>query len=232
MQAMNCLIVEDEPLAATVIADYIRQVPGLHLVDICESAEEAGSRIYQYKIDLIFLDINLPGLSGMDFIKTLKSSTQVILITAYHEHALEAFRLNVTDYLLKPVDISAFLQAADKALERYKYMQSYPMHKIFYVISERKKIKVKTEDVIYIESMKDNMKIHTTEKDVITKMSITDMEEQLSGLKFLRIHKSFIINTEKISAYSSSIIELGSNTLPIGRTYMEQVMEVLQQQSR
>ena len=147
MQAMNCLIVEDESLAATVIADYIRQVPGLHLVDICESAEEAGSIIHQHKIDLIFLDINLPGLSGMDFIKTLKSPVQVILITAYHEHALDAFRLNVTDYLLKPVDISSFLQSVDKALERFKYMQSYPMHKIFYVISERKKIKIKTESV-------------------------------------------------------------------------------------
>ncbi len=232
MQAMNCLIVEDESLAATVIADYIRQVPGLHLVDICESAEEAGSIIHQHKIDLIFLDINLPGLSGMDFIKTLKSPVQVILITAYHEHALDAFRLNVTDYLLKPVDISAFLQSVDKALERFKYMQSYPMHKIFYVISERKKIKIKTEDIIYLESMKDNLNIHTTERDVITKMSISDMEEQLFGLHFLRIHKSFIVNIDKITAYSSSTIELGSVMLPIGRTYIEQVTEVLQQQNR
>ncbi len=152
MRKINCLIVEDEPLAADVIKDYISQVPGLSLTRVCENAFEAMETLRKEKIDLIFLDINLPKLNGIDFLKAIKTSPHIILTTAYHQYALEGYELNVTDYLLKPVEFNRFLQAVNKAFDRTN--PSLAEEKKFYFFNvDKKRIKIHADEIIYIEAL-------------------------------------------------------------------------------
>ncbi|MEP7263253.1 MAG: LytTR family DNA-binding domain-containing protein [Bacteroidota bacterium] len=232
---MNCLIVEDEPLAADVIGDYISQVPGMMLVGICDDVFSATEKMHHTQVDIIFLDINLPGINGLDFIRTLTVKPHIILTTAYHQYAIEGFNLNVTDYLLKPVEFSRFLLAVNKVFERTSLHSSQNEktdRKHFYFTADRKKVKVFADEIIYIESFKDYIKIHTSDQAVITKMSISDMERTLSDLGFIRVHKSFIINTEMITAYNATDIELRNFKITIGRTYCDAVSRRLEQLNR
>jgi len=228
MQALNCLIVEDEPLAADIICDYIAQVPLLELKGVCENVFEAMEKLRDEKIDLIFLDINLPKLSGIDFLKTIRHNCQVILTTAYHQYALESYDLDVTDYLLKPIEFPRFLQAVNKVLERKGQagISEVVEKKYFFFNVDKKKIKVFAEDIFYIEAMKDYVRIHTSGKKLVTKFAISEMEELLKGGFFLRIHKSFIVNTSKINVFSASEVELEGVSLKIGRTFRKEVEEV------
>lgn len=225
MQVLNCLIVEDEPLAADLIKDYIRQVPGLELKGTCGDAVCAMEKLRAEKIDLIFLDINLPKLSGIDFLKTIKNNYQVIFTTAYHQFALEGYELNVVDYLMKPIEFSRFLQAVNKAFDRagIKHEEPATEKKHYFFNVDKKRIKVFAEDVLYIESLKDYIRIFTTEKSIVTKFQIGEIEKFLNEDYFLRIHKSFVVNAGKIDSYTASQVEIGNIRLPIGRTYKDQV---------
>jgi DNA-binding LytR/AlgR family response regulator len=225
MQVLNCLIVEDEPLAADLIKDYIRQVPGLELKGACEDAVCAMEKLRTEKIDLIFLDINLPKLSGIDFLKTIKNNYHVIFTTAYHQFALDGYELNVVDYLMKPIEFSRFLLAVNKAFDRAGMKNEEPTteKKHYFFNVDKKRIKVFAEDILYIESLKDYIRIFTTEKSIVTKFQIGEIEKFLEEDYFLRIHKSFVVNAGKINSYTASQVEIGKVTLPIGRTYKDQV---------
>jgi|SRR6185436_9592513 len=226
MPALNCLIVEDEHLAADVIIDYIRQVPGLALRGTCENVFSAMEKLRSEKIDVIFLDINLPKVNGIEFIKTIKGKYDIILTTAYHEYAIEGFELDVTDYLLKPVEFTRFLKAVNKVFEKRKEIlpvTEYNSHKrkFYFFNVDKKQVKVYIDEIIYIESLKDYVRIHTKDKRLVTKFQIGEIENLLAENNFVRIHRSFIVNADKISTYNAREVEVGDTNLPVGRIYKE-----------
>lgn len=220
------MIVEDEPLAAEVMSDYIRQVPGLALKGVCGDASAAMQALRSDKIDVIFLDINLPRISGLAFIQTLQGKYHIILTTAYHEYALEGFNLNAVDYLLKPIEFSRFLQAINKVYALLHQPQgeggaTVPPRSYFFFLQDKKNVKVFADEIRYIESLKDYIRIHTVNGPVVTKYQIGEMEELLGSGNFCRIHKSFIVNLDFVSAYSATEVEVGGESLPLGRTYVD-----------
>lgn len=222
MPLLSCLIIEDEPLAADVIKDYILQTPELALAGSCADALAAADFLRTKKPDLIFLDINLPKLNGLDFLRSTRITCPVILTTAHHEFALEAYNLDVVDYLLKPVAFPRFMQAVNKVLiTRQQKSPETGESGVHFFVSDKKRIRVSENDILYIESIKDYVKIHTTETSIVTKIQISDMEQLLRSASFVRIHKSFIINLQHLKAYNAQEVEVGKNTVPIGRTYQE-----------
>lgn len=225
MQVLNCLIVEDEPLAADLLKDYIQQVQGLELKGVCENAFCAMEKLRSEKVDVIFLDINLPKLSGIDFLKTIKHHYHVVFTTAYHQFALQGYELNVVDYLMKPIEFSRFLQAVNKVFDRNGLKSEEPVNekKHYFFNVDKKRIKVLAEDILYIESLKDYVRIFTKDKNIVTKFQIGEIEKFLQDKRFLRIHKSFVINTTQISSFTASSVEIGTATLPIGRSYKNQM---------
>ncbi len=231
MQVLNCLIVEDELLAAKVIEDYISQLPGLKLMGICGDVFSATEKLRSQKIDLIFLDINLPKISGLDFIKTLSGNYKVIITTAYHEYAIDGFNLNAVDYLLKPIEFTRFVQAINKLTNAQNStiteMSEQNEKPFYFFYSDKKKIKIYFENILYVESLKDYVKIYTEENKVVTKMQIGEIEVLLSKYDFLRLHKSYIVNLNKISAYKNDVIEISKITIPIGRIYKDQFKKAI-----
>ena len=233
MQQYNCIIVEDEPLAAEVLQDYIRQVPFLQLKGICADAIYAMEMLQTEKIDLIFLDIHLPKLKGLDFIKTLKHPPHIIIVSAYHEYALQGYEYNVTDYLLKPVEFSRFLMAVNKltqpaTIETTIQVASQAGERpyIFFNVS-KKKVKVFLDEVLYIESLKEYIRIFTKTKSILTKFQLGQIEELLAKNNFLRVHRSFIVAKDKIEAFSATDIEINGKQIPVGRSYKDMVQSVL-----
>ncbi len=233
MKKINCLILEDEPLAAEVLEDYINQVPFLELKAKCVDAIYALEILQKQAIDLIFLDIHLPKLQGLDFIKTLQHPPKVIITTAYQEYALQGYELNVVDYLLKPIEWSRFLMAVNKlqqAIEVTNYAhRAVPEEKTYLFFNVNKRmVKVFLDEILYIESLKEYIRITTPHKSILTKYQLNQIEELLTRHQFLRIHRSFIVAKNKIETFSATDVEIGSKQLPIGRNYKEQVLEVLE----
>ncbi len=233
MQQYNCIIVEDEPLAAEVLQDYVMQVPFLKLKGVCTDALYAMEMLQKEKVDLMFLDIHLPKLKGLDFLKTLQSKPQVIITTAYHEYALEGYEHNVLDYLLKPVEFSRFLQAVNKLNSLASAVvvtnEIVPSEKgfLFFNVS-KKKIKVLLDDILYIESLKEYIRVVTKDKTIITRFQLGQVEELLSKNNFLRIHRSFIVAKDKVDAFTATDVEINKKQLPIGRSYKELVQAELE----
>lgn len=234
MQKYSCLIVEDEPLAAEILEDYIRLVPFLELKGICPDALFALERLQSEKIDLLFLDIHLPVLQGIDFLKTLKNAPPVIITSAYPEYALNGFDLDVLDYLLKPVEFNRFLKAVNKVRQQKEEM---PLRNIAQIAGERgfhyfnvnrKYVKIFFDEILFIESLREYVKITTAEKSILTKIQLNEVETLLSPGHFLRIHRSFLVARDKIDAFSAAEIEVHGKQLPIGRTYKELVLSVLE----
>jgi len=228
MEKFNCLIVEDEPLAAEVMEDYVKQIPFLQLKGICSDAIFAMEFLQKEKIDVVFLDIHLPRLKGLDFIKTLKRPPQIILTTAHREYAIEGYELNVVDYLLKPISFNRFLAAVNKLKTQNNPEISFPspshtpgerMH--LFVNVNKKRIKVYLDEILYIESKKEYIKIVTKQSSYLTKFQLGEIEEQLASNNFLRVHRSFIVSREKVDAFSASEVEVGGVQIPIGRSYKE-----------
>jgi DNA-binding LytR/AlgR family response regulator len=233
MQQYNCIIVEDEPLAAEVLQDYISQIPFLQLKAICADAIYAMEVLQKEKIDLIFLDIHLPKLKGLDFIKTLKHPPHIIIVSAYHEYALQGYEHNVIDYLLKPVEFSRFLAAVNKLKQPGAKETSLPAPSqtgsrpyLFFNVS-KKKVKVYLDDILYIESLKEYIRIFTKTKSILTKFQLGQIEELLAKNNFLRVHRSFIVAKDKIDAFSATDIEINGKQIPVGRSYKELVQSVL-----
>lgn len=230
MYQYQCIIVEDEPLAAEVLEDYTRQVPFLKLVATCGDAIYAMELLQQQKIDLIFLDIHLPRLKGFDFIKTLKNPPHIIITSAYHEYALQGYEYNVIDYLLKPVEFSRFLAAVNK-IQQFS-SSTHPAAteneaSYLYFNVSKKKVKVMLDDILYIESLKEYVRIVTRHKTILTKFQLGQIEELLARNNFIRIHRSFIVARNKIEAFSATDVEIAGKQIPIGRSYKELVQSLI-----
>lgn len=225
----NCLIVEDEPIAAGILEDYIRQTPFLRLVGVCGDALYAADALRQQPVDVMLLDLNLPGLKGLDFLRTLPTPPQVILTTAYHDYALESYDLGVVDYLLKPIDFERFIRAVQKL--KPPALQAKQMERPFHFFNANKKmVRVWVDEIIYAESLKEYVRLTlTSSKTITTKMPLQELEQILTGQSFLRIHRSFLAAQQHIEAYTSTTLQVGGVELPIGRQYREQVLENLKQ---
>lgn len=229
MSSVKCIIVEDEPLAAKVLSDYVSQVPFLQLQGVFKDAILATEYLRDNTIDLIFLDIHLPKLKGMAFLKTLAHPPAVIITTAYHQYAVEGFNLSVTDYLLKPFDFERFLSAVNKVKtaqqEKPQSAESDTKDYLFLNI-QKKKVKVLFSEIAYIESQREYIKIVTTKKEYTSKMSTHEIEGLLPGHLFKRIHRSFIVSLKKIESYTAEMVEVQGVSIPIGRGYRD-VLEKL-----
>ena len=228
----NCLVIEDEPLAAEILRDYIAEVSDLHLIAVCRDVMTASGFLRSHPIDVLFVDIHLPKIKGIDFIKTIQNQYQVILTTAYDQYAIEGYNLNVVDYLLKPIEFSRFLQAIQKikknetiATEQADVSTRKGAFHFFNV--DKRQVKVYLEDILYIESLKEYVKIHTRQQNLVTKIQIGEFESLLPSPNLIRVHKSFIINFDKVTAYSANAVEIGDHEIPIGRTYKELITKHL-----
>jgi DNA-binding LytR/AlgR family response regulator len=225
---IRCLAVDDETPALDILEDNIRQVPFLQLVGKCKNAYAALEAMQQNTVDLLFLDIEMPGISGLSFLQSLSSKPMVIFITAYRNYAAEGFDLDVLDYLVKPVSFHRFLKAANKALEYQGFRQresmansSYPDY--LFVHTEYQLTKVLINEITCIESLRNYIRIHLTgtAKPLISKLSLKAIEEKLSPAKFVRVHKSFIVSLDKISSIRNDIIRIGNRDIPLSRSCRE-----------
>lgn len=231
---IRCLIVDDEPLARDVIRRYISEIRTLELAGECANAVQAFTVLQQQPIDLIFLDIRMPQLNGNDFLKALKNPPKVIFTTAFSEYALEGYELDVVDYLVKPIPFERFLKAINKA---YHFTDTKTAvrpvaddkrsESFVYFRVDRKMIKVMLGDILYIESMKDYVKIITPASKIVTKQSISSVEEMLPEPDFIRTHRSFIVSVQKITSYTQELLEVDKTEIPIGKLYRNEVMRVL-----
>jgi DNA-binding LytR/AlgR family response regulator len=230
---MKCIIVDDEPLAIEILESYVAKVEQLKLEGTFRNAVSAFTFLQQQQVDLIFLDIQMPKLSGIDFLKTLKNPPKVIFTTAFRDYAIEGFELEVADYLLKPIPFERFLKAVAKVLHQPAASASSTVQKIdssdnyVYFKVDKKMVKTRMAEILYIESIKDYVKVRTLEKEIITQQKISYLEESLPQDQFIRIHRSFIVNREKIDAYSATDVEIGKHHIPIGRNYKNDVMKLL-----
>jgi DNA-binding LytR/AlgR family response regulator len=225
MSKIKCIIIEDEPLATKVLADYVSQVPFLELQGTFKDAILATDYFRHNHTDLIFLDIHLPKLKGMAFLKTLTHPPAVIITTAYHQYAVEGFNLNVTDYLLKPFDFERFLIAVTKVKtaerEKQKPNESREIKDFIFLNVQKKKVKILFSEIVYIESQLEYIKIITTKKEYISKMSTHEIENLLPANLFKRIHRSFIVSISKIESYTAEMVEVNGISIPIGRGYRD-----------
>jgi DNA-binding LytR/AlgR family response regulator len=225
MSNISCIIIEDEPLAVKVLSDYIDQVPFLELRGTFRDALLATDYLRENTVDLIFLDIHLPKLKGMAFLKTLTNPPAIIVTTAYHQYAVEGFNMNVTDYLLKPFDFERFLVAVTrvKTIQKEKLEQgeSREAKDYLFINVQKKKVKILFSEIVYIESQREYIKITTTRKEYISKMSTHEIEELLPAHLFRRIHRSFIISLSKIESYTAEEVEVNGVSIPIGRGYRD-----------
>lgn len=232
----KCIIVDDEPLAIELVKSHVLAMPRLQLVGTCINALEAAEIMSQQPIDLLFMDIQMPKITGIEFLKSVTHPPKVILTTAYREYALEGFELNVVDYLLKPITFERFFKAVNKYFELTS--TSIPVTKEIptisaselehiYVNINKKNVKVLFKDVLYIESLKDYIKIVTEKENLVTKDKISDFEQKTPSF-FLRIHRSFIVNTRNITAFTSNDVEMGGKEIPIGVSYKSEVFKILE----
>ena len=234
---LRCLIIDDEPLAQELIENYILRVRDLQLVKKCDDALQAFEILRKEKIDLIFLDIQMPVIDGLGFLKSMKITPAVIITTAFPQHALESYDFDVVDYLLKPISFERFLKAVNKVMD--VPLQKTDDKEIFadkkkeitdtfiHFRADRKILKIALNDILYIESLKDYIKVVTKTKTIITKQSISSLEENLPGNSFIRIHRSYIVALDKIESYTSELVEIAKQELPISRMYRHEVEKSL-----
>ncbi|MBO6794797.1 MAG: response regulator transcription factor [Balneolaceae bacterium] len=231
---MKCFIIDDEPLAIEVIESHISKIDHLEIAGTFQNAIKAFQALRETPVDVLFLDIQMPRLTGIEFLRTLKNPPKVIFTTAYREYALEGFELDVVDYLLKPISFERFLKAADKLFDNVPALASTETATIspqapryVFVTSEKKNIKICLDEIEYVESKRDYILIKTSNKEVLTHQTITYMDENLPDEYFLRVHRSFIINMKKLESWNHHEVEISGEIIPIGRTYKREAIEVL-----
>jgi DNA-binding LytR/AlgR family response regulator len=232
----RCLVVDDEPLARDLIRSHVEKLENFEVVAECSDAIQAFQVLREHQTDLIFMDIQMPQITGIDFLKTLKHPPKVIITTAFREYALDGFDLDVVDYLLKPITFERFLKAINKFyLTTQDEIQPAPANystpnneeAYIYIKENKKVVKVYLNEILYIEGLSEYVQIYTQKKKIITKTSMTHMEEKLPDEGFLRIHKSYIVSLSKIEAFTATSIEILNKELPIGRSYKNTVMGIL-----
>ncbi len=233
---LNCWIVDDEPLALSLLESYVQRVPFLKLTGKYSNALSAMKQIAGEKVDVIFLDIQMPEVSGMEFSRVIGDSTRVIFTTAFSQYAVEGYKVNAIDYLLKPFSFTEFLAAAKKALSWFEMTvasKEQPLseqEKVgFYVKSDYKLLHLLYKDILYIEGLKDYVKIYTENdpKPILSLMSLKSLEETLPADRFTRVHRSYIVHRDKIISIQKSRITIGKKQVPIGETYRKQFKEII-----
>lgn len=239
---MRCVIIDDEPLAVDVIEDYINQVGGIEIVAKCNNPLDAITILNKNQVDLIFLDIEMPNLSGIDLVKTLDNIPQFIFTTAYPQYALEGFNLNATDYLVKPIPFYRFLKAITRAKEKFElenktiekignntHIYDTPNNSFIFVKSEYDNLKINTNEIIYIQGLKDYIKLHiiNSDKSILTLSSFKDIQDKLPSNQFIRVHRSYIVNTSFIRSVQKTKILIDDIRIPIGETYKDDVFKRL-----
>ncbi|AWX44410.1 Sensory transduction protein LytR [Flagellimonas maritima] len=232
----KCIIVDDEELARNLIKNHLKQLNDFEIVAICESAIDAINVLLEHKVDLLFLDIEMPVLKGTDFFKNLVQKPHVIFTTAYRDFALDGFELNAIDYLLKPITFSRFLKSIEKFKvtvgrksnseedEKVKYKETKKDH--IFISVERKKIKLNFDEIIYVKSVKDYVHIHLHDTKYLVKYSLCSFLENLDE-RFYQIHRSYVVNTSKITAYTKNYIEIDDKEISIGESYRATLLEYL-----
>ena len=238
VKRINCLAVDDEPPALEVLKKFINSVHSLELAGTCSDAIEAMNLLQTKTVDLIFLDIKMPELLGTDFIRALKNPPKVIFTTAYRKYAIEGFELDAVDFLLKPISFDRFLKAVSKVMQT-TFPESLPVENLQAITSpvvqqdyisfraDRKMIKVALSDILYIESIKDYIKVYTVTTTIITKQSISSVEEMLPRDKFIRIHRSYIVALGRIESFNYELVWVAKQELPISRMYRHEVSAIL-----
>lgn len=235
----KCLIVDDEYMARLLLENYVQKFPELELIGLCENALEALNVLRSEKIDILFLDIQMPHLTGLELVQTLQRKPAIIFTTAYSDHAVEGFRLDAIDYLLKPFSFERFVQAVNKAINYLSFKEdnshsqavvgseSYKEVNHLFVKSDGKLVKIRLEEINYIEGLKEYVSIYTEKNRVITLQSLKNLEETLPNTHFQRIHKSYIIAIDKINSIVGNQVEINGKMIPIGLTYKNELLQKL-----
>ena len=231
---VTCMIVDDEPMAREIISSFVGKIHNLELVATCKNVSEAFSVLQKESIQLIFLDINMPEISGLSLAKSIQHKSQVIFTTAYREYAIEGFDLQAVDYLLKPISFDRFLKAVQKYFDLHvskeiikQEIVSEAKETSIFVRSDRKMVKVRFKEINYIESLSDYVKIFTDKETIITRETISSIESKLPSNEFLRTHRSYIVSMPKIDSFTNEFLELDKKAIPISRSYKENVLQKL-----
>ena len=227
---LSCLVVDDEPVARKGIAGYVEQIPFLQLTGTCKGALEANDFLRKNPVDLIFLDIQMPDLTGTDFIRSLENPPAVLFTTAYREYAIEGFELNALDYLVKPISFQRFLKSANKALTHFEMTRRPTAAFIeekeldhFFIKSDGQFIKIMLDDVLYFESEKDYVFIYTKKKRYLNLISLKQLEKELPGEKFIRVHRSFIVAIDKVELMDGHKLIIQGKEIPVSRSSQEMI---------
>ncbi|WP_223034192.1 LytR/AlgR family response regulator transcription factor [Hanstruepera marina] len=231
---INCLIVDDEAIAREVISSHVSKIDNIKIVASCSHAMEAFNIIRSHDIDLVFLDINMPDISGISFAKSINSNIKIIFTTAYRDYAVEGFELQAVDYLLKPISFERLLKAVNTYFEVYKNtpqesLKPQETNEFMFVRSDRRMIKIDFNAIIYIESYSDYIKIHLPKETIVTRETITAIEAKLPTTDFLRIHRSFIVSIAHIASFTNEHVVVGNQALTISRSYKKDVLKILEQ---
>ncbi len=232
---INCMVVDDEPIARDILTGYIANTPGLRLVKSCINATEAYEGLHQHAVDLIFLDIQMPVITGVDFLRSLRNPPFVIFTTAYEQYAVEGFELNSVDYLLKPITFNRFYQAMEKVWERITYKKNTELAlktavaepDYIFIKQDTKLVRVNYDQIIYIEAEKDYSSVYLNDKRLLASMHLKLFEDILPQDRFMRIHRSFIINLSKIGSIKGNMVQLESAEIPIGANYKATLLATL-----
>jgi len=234
-KTIQCIIVDDEPVAREILEDHLKKVSSINIVASCKNAMDAFAIINSKKIDLIFLDINMPEISGLSFAKSINKKIKIIFTTAYREYAVDGFNLQAVDYLLKPISFERLVQSISKYTNENIITKTEQIVKdniekndYIFVRSDRKMVKINFQEIHYIESLSDYIKIHLANKTVITRETISNIEAKLPQKEFVRTHRSYIISLAKISSFTNEYLEIGRKQIPISRTYKSNVLKILE----
>ncbi len=234
-ETIQCLIVDDEPVAREILESHLAKIQTIHVVGSCKSALEAFNSINSEKVDLIFLDISMPEISGLSFAKSINKNIKIIFTTAHREYAVDGFDLQAVDYLLKPISFERLLQSISKYLDENPLIKRIVTEEIIseksdfiFVRSDRKMIKINFCDINYIESLSDYIKIHLTDKTIITRETISSIEAKLPQKDFIRIHRSFIVSLASIDSFTNEYVEINKHEIPISRSYKKEVLQSLE----
>lgn len=232
---IRCIVVDDEPMAREILENHLSKINTMEVVDSCKSAIEAFNVISAEKIDLIFLDINMPEISGLSFAKSINKSIKIIFTTAYREYAVDGFDLQAVDYLLKPISFERLLQGVNKYFNESTPVRQEENKEIIqeksdaiFVRSDRKMIKINFSEILFIESLSDYIKIHLEDKNVVTRETISNIEAKLPQHDFLRVHRSYIVALNSIDSFTSELVEIGKKQIPISRSYKDRVLKRLE----
>jgi len=235
---LNCVITDDEPIAQNIIEDYVNMVPGLTVLARCQDAMETLAVLHNNPVDVLFIDIQMPEINGLDFIRSLKKTPMVIFPTAYPSHAIDGFELDAVDYLVKPVSLERFLKAADKIFARYgiaentqpvnvQYAETSNTKKYFFIRSNLGFVKIEYNRILYIEGLENYIRIICEDKTVVSLNTMKSIESMLPSPNFIRIHRSFIINLDKVDALHDNTFRIQDKSLIIGKSYRKPVLDMI-----